>query len=268
MGPISGIGVLIFNQSQDVYEEVVSGQNVSLFINSIDSTVHRILPTGVTFDIKEKASDFTLFVSSNMAKIFSTTLSAFFSLILIFLSIFYFLKNGSKWRQVIVELSPLADKDDKKIIFRLEKTVNGVLKGYLLIAIVQGILMGVGFWIFGIPNGALWGVVAAIASLVPMIGTAFVSVPAIIFLFVTGHDVAAFSFLLWSLVVVGMVDNFLNPVIVGSKTNLPPLFILFSVLGGIAVLVPIGILVGPLAVSLLYTLLSIYKNEFEQDLTL
>lgn len=265
LGPILGIGVLVFNQSQDVYTEVVSGQNVGSFIDSIDNTINKILPTGITFDIKEKALDFTLLVSNNVARIFSTTLFAFFSLVLIFLSIFYFLKDGAKWRQALIELSPLADKDDRKIIVRLESAVNGVLKGYLLIAIVQGILMGVGFWIFGIPNGALWGTVAAIASLVPMIGTAFISVPAIIFLFVTGHDVAALGFLIWSIVVVGMVDNLLNPLIVGSKINIPPLFILFAVLGGIAVLGPVGILVGPLAVSLLYTLISIYKNEFRQD---
>ena len=265
LGPISGVGVLVFNQSQNVYKEIINGQNVNSFIDSIDNTINKILPIGITFNIKEKAPDFILFISDNIAKIFSTTLFAFFSLILIFLSIFYFLKDGAKWRQELIELSPLADKDDRKIIVRLEKAVNGILRGYLLIAIVQGILMGVGFWIFGIPNGALWGTIAAIASLVPMIGTAFISVPAIIFLFAGGHEVAALSFLIWSIVVVGMVDNFLYPLIVGNKINIPPLFILFAVLGGIAVLGPVGVLVGPLAVSLLYTFLLIYRNEFKQD---
>jgi len=265
LGPISAVGVLVFNQSQNLYREVISGQTADPFINSIDQSINRILPSGITFDIKEKASDFILFVSKNIAGIFSATLSAFFSLVLIFLSIFYFLKDGAKWRQALIELSPLSDKDDKKIIVRLESAVNSVLKGYLFIAILQGVLMGIGFSIFGIPNGALWGVVAAIASLVPMIGTAFVSIPAIIFLLVGGHDVAALSFLIWNIVVVGMVDNLLNPFIVGNKINIPPLFILFAVLGGIAALGPVGILVGPLSVSLLYTLISIYKNEFTQS---
>ncbi len=264
-GPISGIGVLVFNQSQEVYQEVISEENVGSFIDKINSTINNILPGDMTFDVKEKTSDFTLLIADNIAKIFSATLSAFFSLLLIFLAIFYFLKDGVKWKQALIELSPLADKDDRKIISRLETAVNGVLKGYLFIAILQGILMGVGFSLFGIPNGALWGTVAAIASLIPMIGTAFISVPAIIFLFATGQDVQAIGFLIWSIVVVGMVDNFLNPVIVGKKISIPSLFILFAVLGGISVLGPIGILVGPLAVSLLYTLISIYKNEFKQD---
>ncbi|OGI64418.1 hypothetical protein A2733_01265 [Candidatus Nomurabacteria bacterium RIFCSPHIGHO2_01_FULL_40_20] len=268
LGPIAGIGILVFDQSQDVYRSVVEGQGVGTFIDSIDNGVNKLLPQGITFDVKEKISDFVLVVSNNITKIFSTTLSAFFSLTLMLLAIFYFLKDGAKWRQKLVELSPLRDKDDKKIIVRLEKAVNGVIKGYLLIAVIQGLLMGVGFSIFGIPNGALWGVVAAIASLVPMIGTAFVSVPAIIFLFATGHDVSAFGFIIWSVVVVGTVDNLLNPFIVGSKINIPPLFILFAVLGGISIMGPVGVLVGPLAVSLLYTLISIYKSEFKQDTVL
>ncbi|MBP9715300.1 MAG: AI-2E family transporter [Candidatus Pacebacteria bacterium] len=265
LGPISGIGVLVFNQSQDVYNSIVEGQGVGPFIDSIGNGINDILPNGISVNIKEKASDFALLVSNNVAKIFSTTLSTFFSLTLIFLSLFYFLKDGARWRQALVELSPLSDRDDKKIIIKLERAVNGVIKGYLLIAVIQGLLMAVGFAIFGIPNGALWGVVAAIASLVPMIGTAFVSVPAILFLFATGHDAQAIGFLIWCVIIVGTVDNLLNPYIVGSKVNIPPLFILFAVLGGIAVLGPVGVLVGPLAVSLLYTLISIYKSEFKED---
>ena len=99
--------------------------------------------------------------------------------------IFYFLKDGARWRKAIVILSPLSDRDDEKIISRLKLAVNGVIKGYLLVALVQGLLMGIGLSFFGVPHPALWGVVAAIASLIPMIGTALVSIPAFIFLFLT-----------------------------------------------------------------------------------
>ena len=117
LGPIAGIGILVFDQSQDVYRSVVEGQGVGTFIDSIDNGVNKLLPQGITFDVKEKISDFVLVVSNNITKIFSTTLSAFFSLTLMLLAIFYFLKDGAKWRQKLVELSPLRDKDDKKIIF-------------------------------------------------------------------------------------------------------------------------------------------------------
>lgn len=178
---------------------------------------------------------------------------------------FYFLKDGAKWRKAIVVLSPLDDKEDEKIISRFSLSVNAVIKGYLFIAVVQGALMGFGLWFFNIPNPALWGVVAAAVSLIPTFGTALVSVPAMIFLFVTGDTSSAVGLLIWSTIVVGMVDNFLSPFIVGKKINIPPLLILFSVLGGISLLGPVGVLVGPLTISLLYTLISIYRNEFKQN---
>ncbi|MDP2789320.1 MAG: AI-2E family transporter [bacterium] len=264
--PLLSIGAMVFNQTQNVYHLVVDGGNVSVFVNSIGNSINNFLPEGVTFDASEKLSGFITFLSENIAKIFSTTISAFFSFILMLLVIFYFLKDGTKWKRAIVVLSPLADKDDEKIMSRLSLAVNSVIKGYLFIAIIQGVLMGVGLWFFGVPNPALWGVLAAITSLLPTIGTAFVSLPAIIFLLVTGNTASAIGLTIWAVLAVGMIDNFLSPAIVGGKINIPSLLILFSVLGGISFMGPIGVLVGPLTVSLLYTLISIYRNEFRQSI--
>ncbi len=124
--------------------------------------------------------------------------------------------------------------------------------------------MGVGLTIFGVPHAALFGLFAAVASLVPSIGTAIVAIPVILFLFASGDTTAAIGFTIWSTIIVGFVDNLLNPVLVGRKTNIPPLFVLFSVLGGIALLGPVGILIGPLTISLLLALISIYR-EREMD---
>ena len=265
-GPLLGIGVIIFNQSQDVYHIVVNNGNVGPFMTSISDTINKVLPEGIVFDANEKASDFISFVSKNIANIFSSTLSAFFSFLLMLLIMFYFLKDGARWKQAIIVLSPLSDRDDEKIIARLRQSVNSVIKGNLFIALIQGVLMGIGLWLFGIPNGALWGIVAAVASLLPTIGTATISVPAIVFLFITGQTGSAVGLLIWAAVVVGMVDNFLSPLIIADKTNIPPLLILFAVLGGLSLLGPVGILVGPLTISLLYTLISIYRNEFKKEI--
>ncbi len=264
-GPILGIGVIVFNQSQDAYISVLSTRSALPFVNSIENTINKILPSGVTFDANEKISSFVSYISGNIANIFSTVVSAFFSFLLMLFIIFYFLKDGARWRKAVVILSPLSDKDDERIISRLILAVNGVMKGNLFIALIQGILMGAGLWIFGVPNPALWGVVAAICSLIPTFGTAFVSVPAIIFLFFTGNITQAVGLLIWAVVLVGTIDNFLTPLVVGGKTNIPPLLVLFSVLGGISLLGPVGILMGPLTISLLYTLISIYRNEFKQN---
>lgn len=264
-GPLLGIGTLVFKQSETAFNQFTSNKNTEPFLTSIDTAVNNVLPEGINFSIRDKTSEFVTYLSKNVADIFTTTLSAFFSFILLLLIIFYFLKDGMKWRKYIIILSPLSDKDDEKIIDRLTFSINGIIKGTLLISLIQGILMGVGLFIFGVPNPALWGMVAMFTSLLPTIGTAFVSIPAIIFLFATGNMVGAIGLTAWSTIIVGLIDNLLNPFIVGKTINIPPLLILFSVLGGISFLGPIGILVGPLAVSLLYTLISIYRNEFKQN---
>jgi|SRR3989344_5736476 len=263
-GPLLGIGTIVFNQSQDIYHLVVNNKDTGPFINSIGRSINKVLPAGVVFDINEKASNFISYISNNIANIFTTTLSAFFSFILMLLIIFYFLKDGARWKKSLIVLSPLEDKDDEKIIARLALAINAVIKGHLLIAFVQGVLMGFGLWLFNIPNPALWGMVAAVMSLIPTFGTALVSVPAIIFLFATKDTASAVGLLIWAVVVVGMIDNFLSPLIIGKNINISPLLILFSVLGGISLLGPVGILIGPLTISLLYTLISIYRNEFKQ----
>ena len=267
-GPLFGIGVLVFNQSQDVYHIVTDNGNTRPFLSAVETKINNILPNGMTFDINQKATEVVSYLSKNIASIFTTTVSAFFSFVLILLIIFYFLKDGAQWRKAIIVLSPLGDEDDERIISRLAQSVNGVIKGSLFIAIIQGTLLGIGLWFFGISHPALWGVVAAITSLIPTLGTSLVSVPSIIFLFVTGQTASAIGLLIWAGLMVGMIDNFLGPLIVSKKINISSLLILFSVLGGISLLGPVGVLVGPLTVSLLYTLISIYRNEFKKNQTL
>jgi predicted PurR-regulated permease PerM len=262
--PLFGIGSIVFNQSQNLYSSIVNNHgNAGPLINSIGNKINKILPRGVSFDMNEKVSSFISFLKDNIANIFSATIAVLFSFILLLLTIFYFLKDGENWKKTLVELSPISDGNDKKILDKLSQTINAVLKGYLLIFFIQGTLMGIGLAIFHVPNPAIWGVVAGIASIIPPMGTAVVSVPAVIFLFATGNTGLAIGLLIWAVLIVGMGDNLLNPYIVGHKINIPPFLILFSVLGGISLLGPVGILIGPLTVSLLYTLTEIYQSEFK-----
>lgn len=264
-GLILGIGIILLNQSQDVYSLFVSNGDSSPFIDSINNSINKILPAGISFNLYEKISNLITLVINNIASVFTSTLSTIFSLFLTFLSMFFFLKDNARWKKAVKILSPLSDADDEKIIEKLSLAVNGIIKGYLFIVFIQGTLVSIGFAIFGVPNPALWGLVAMITALVPTIGSGLVSIPAIIFLLVTGQTMNALGLLAWAVLMVGTIDNILNPIIVGSKINLPPLVILFAVLGGISLLGPVGILVGPLTISLLYTLISIYRNEFQNN---
>jgi predicted PurR-regulated permease PerM len=264
-GPIYAIGNIVLNQSLDAYNSLAKYGSITPFTESINASINKILPGNLSFDINEKIADLAALISKNILGIFSTTLTTIFSFFLMLLAIFYFLKDGKEWKEALIELSPLKNSDDLKIINSFYRTVNGVIKGYLLIALIQGTLMAIGLKIFGVPNPALWGVITGLASMIPTVGTGFVSVPAIIYLYFTGSIGPMIGMIIWAVLIVGLVDNLLNPIIVSKNIKIPMLLILFSVLGGIALLGPVGILIGPLVISLLYTLLSIYRKEFENN---
>lgn len=264
-GPLFAIGIVVFNQLQDLYFSLAINGSASTFMTGIEGSINKVLPLGVHFDINQKVSELVSLLAENLATIFTSTLSTIFSIFLVIISLFLFLKDGSRWRRSLIALSPLNDKDDEKILKKLSMSINGIIKGYLLIAVIQGTLMGLGMAFFGVPNAALWGLIAAIGSLLPTIGTALISVPVVVFLFATGQTTEAIGMSIWAFAIVGWVDNLLNPMIIGKSINIPQILVLFSVLGGLALMGPIGFLIGPLTVSLLYTLLSIYKNEFEEQ---
>ena len=263
-GPLLGIGILVFNQSQNVYHSVISGAADGPLVVSLQNKITAILPQGVNFDLNQKISELTSYLFGNIVNIFNTTLTTLMSFILLLFSIFYFLKDGERWKKAIIKISPISDADDQKIIARLTHSINGIFKGTMLVALAQGFLMTIGLAFFGVPNPVLWGAIAAVASMIPSVGTAVVSVPAIIYLYMTGHLLPAIGLLAWAGLLVGTIDNLLNPFLVGRKIDIPPFLILFSVLGGISLLGPAGILIGPLVVSLLYALVSIYRNEFTE----
>ncbi len=261
--PFFFIGSSVFRQSQEMYSSITSNGGPSPYIAHISQSISEVLPNGISVDVAKKIDDIASFLSGSASKIFTSTISTLFSFLLVLLSLFYFLKDGKQWRDMLIDLSPLPDEYDEKILYKLSRAVNGVMKGYLLIALVQGLLMGIGLWIFGVPNPALWGVFAGVASMVPSIGTALVAVPAILYLLVTGDSTGAVGFTAWALILVGTIDNFLNPIVVAKNIDLHPLIILFAVLGGISLMGAVGILIGPLVVSLLYTLLTIYREHFK-----
>jgi predicted PurR-regulated permease PerM len=262
-GPLVLISSSVFDQAQSMYTTLTTGGSSGKVINEINALAERYLPWA-SFDAKDHIAQLAGSVTSSLGDIAQFVISLLFSLFVFILALFYFLEDGARWRKAIIHGSPISDENAEKVLNKLARSIDGVVKGYLFIGLIQGTLLGVGLWIFGVPNPALWGLVAGIASLVPAIGTALVSIPAVLYLFSIGESGAAIGLALWGAALVGMVDNFLSPVIVGRRIDIHPMFILFAVLGGIAVMGPAGILIGPLVISLIYALTSVYSSEMKQ----
>jgi len=138
-------------------------------------------------------------------------------------------------------------------------SIRSIIGGSIVVAICQGIVSGIGFAIFGIPNPALWGTLAGLAALIPGVGTSLILIPAVVYAFVAGSLFHGIGLGIWGLTAVGLLDNFLSPKLIGGGLKIHPLIVLFSIIGGLTFFGPEGFLLGPLTISLLMALLGIYR---------
>ncbi|TAK57045.1 AI-2E family transporter [Patescibacteria group bacterium] len=258
--PATFVANQVFTDSVGLYNHIKDGgvDGLAVIVDKIESPIQAIFPS-FSIDVQKYVSFVFTFFSDNFGNFFSNTAHGVFNLILGIIMLFYFLKDGAKFKKEIVRLSPLADHYDGEILAKLALAVNSVVRGSLFVAIIQGVFVGIGFHFFGVPNATLWATIAAVISLVPGLGTALVIVPSIIYLFFTGNTTGAIGLFVWGVLAVSVIDNILLPVFIGKGFHIHPLLILLSVLGGISIFGPFGFLLGPLFLSLLFTLGDIYK---------
>lgn len=267
--PLILIGAQIFREAQDLYVYLTNngGGDINILVsieNNFNNFVRSIFPniqpvniaSGIDFDLYIREGLNWLF--RNVGSLLSSVTSITLNFLIFLLAFFYLLKDGKRFKKQLILLSPLPDKYDEEISDKLEIAINSIIKGSITVALIQGFLTGIGFNIFGVPSPAFWGAVAAVASLVPALGTAVVTAPAVIFLFVSGNVFGAIGLAIWGAVAVGLVDNFIGPKLIQRGTKLHSFLILLFALGGLSLFGPIGFLLGPIILSLLAALIDIY----------
>ena len=177
-------------------------------------------------------------------------------------TLFFLLRDGSEFLQKIQRLLPMDREHQQRLLKNIVDAVVAVVHGSLVVAMVQGLLAGLAYWAMGVPFSVLWGVVTAFVSLLPVGGSALVSVPASIYLFFQGENIRGIVLLVWCLGFVGMADNILKPLLIGNRLGLPVLFLFFGILGGLALFGALGIILGPALFALLRALLDLYSQEY------
>lgn len=263
MAPLTLLGMQVVQEATGVYETISEQQEElsdDVLVNVerlIEGYVRPYIPS-FNLDLVAVLRQSLGWVTAHIGPVFSNTLQGILQFFLGLVAFYYLLKDGPSFIQTFIKLSPLTDANDRRIMQRLNTAINSIITGTLMIAVVQGVASGVGFWMFGVPSATLWGGAAALGALVPGVGTTIVLVPAVIYLFITGNTFQAIGLIIWGALAVGSIDNFLGPMLVGRGVRIHPMLILFSVLGGIAFFGPVGFILGPLVLSLLYALLDIY----------
>ncbi|MGE0384384.1 MAG: AI-2E family transporter [Gammaproteobacteria bacterium] len=186
-------------------------------------------------------------------------------LIVLVLALYYFLRDGAGIVDWITDLVPMEAQHKRMIVERLAQTISAIVRGTFITASTQGALTGLGLAVAGVPFPVMLGIAAALLAVVPFVGASLVWLPAAIYLYATGEVVAAVGLFAWGAAVVGLVDNFLRPVVVGERANLPILLLLLAVLGGIQVYGVIGALFAPLLVALFLAFVRIYREQYRSE---
>ncbi|SDS07385.1 AI-2E family transporter [Christiangramia echinicola] len=204
----------------------------------------------------------TNWVSSNLQSLAGGTFNAFIAIGIMYFMLYYMLTNRQSLRDSMITYIPLGQENLRIIGEESNMLVKSNALGIPLVAIVQGVIALIGFLIFGVPDPFFWFVITAIGSMIPFIGTAIGILPAAILLFAQGNDWQGVAILIYGFVVVGSTDNIIRLYVLERLASVHPLITLFGVIVGVPLFGFIGLIFGPLLISLFLLILKIYKKEY------
>jgi len=182
-------------------------------------------------------------------------------LIFMLFAIFFFLKDGPDFLSRIRDYLPFSEEDKNRIMSKVKDMVISTVYGGVVVAIIQGILGGIAFYLLGIKSPVLWGTAMSVMSFLPMLGTFSIWGPMTGYLFIQGYYMKGIILLLVGFLGISMVDNILKPIIISGRTKMPTLAVFFSVLGGIKLFGFIGFIMGPLVLALFVSVFEIFRQK-------
>lgn len=175
--------------------------------------------------------------------------------------LFFLFRDGRYIGRSILACMPMSDAKNRALIHKFAAVVRATVKGNIAIAVIQGAIGGLAFWLLGIQGALLWGALMIFLSLLPAVGSALIWLPAAIYLFTTGEATKGAILVGVGVGVIGLVDNLLRPKLVGADTKMPDYVILVSTLGGISIFGINGFVIGPLIAALFMAAWAIFRDE-------
>lgn len=263
--PLIVFGWLLFKESREIYPKTLFYLNED---SSLNLTIQ--LPSFIkdeSLNLKEIALKNVQQIQDKIIKSGAKVLkNIFFFLVDFFVMIFtlfFIFRDGDKFLKWIVEIIPMDNTHIYRILNQFYLTIIAITKGLLLTAAAQGFIAGVGYYFAGAPSPILLGTLTSFSALIPFIGTSVVWAPiAVIMFFFKGHTAGIFI-AAWGFLVVGLLDNFLRPLLIGREVKLPFFLLFLGLFGGLRIYGPMGLFVGPILVSMVATFLQIYKEHMK-----
>ncbi len=275
--PVSVFIGILANEAYDMYlaarEAVLSNPFKELFANSrIVEKINPILANfGLTITgdeinkaIAELGRVVGLFLYDQARSMTTNLLNVVVNFFFMILIIFYLLIDSHRLASFIIELSPLPDDQDEKLIQKFKDMAGAILIGNGLGGIIQGALGGAVFAMFGFKSPFLWGVIMALMAFLPIVGIGIVFIPASIYLFLYGRFAAGIFFIVFYVLLSGGIEYFFKPKLVGKRVQMHTLLVFLSIIGGLKLFGILGIIYGPLVVTAFLTLSDIYESSYRR----
>ncbi|MBA5762209.1 AI-2E family transporter [Vibrio sp. 404] len=261
--------------SQNVYYWVTHGGIQEVFAHPWVVKTLSVVNTYLPFEeikpqeIAQRVAQFATTFGTNIvgfsAKILGDATNFLMSFFLMLFVLFFLLRDHDKIISAMRHILPLSRSQEDKLLNEVEKVAKSAVMGSFLTAIAQGLAGGFGMWLAGFP-GLFWGTMMGFASFIPVVGTALIWIPATLYLFITGDTSWAIFLLVWSIAVVGSIDNLLRPLLMQGSGGMNTLMIFFSLLGGLHLFGLIGLIYGPIIFAVTMVLFYIYEEEFSDFL--
>lgn len=267
--PLTFIGSRVLSEAYSSYNAIFSASSnaqINSTISWLSQKINEVAPAFIApVDLTVYAKSVLEWFVGNLGIIFTGIAKGLFTFVLSLFMLFYFFRDGSKIKKFLIEHSPLNEPYNSRLIEKIREAINSVVRGSLVVALLQSIVSGIGFYIFGVPNPSLWGGLTFVAAFVPTLGTSLVIVPVIIYMFFASNTLMALGLTVWGILAVGLIDNTLGPVLVGRGMKIHPLVVFIGVLGGVSLFGPMGFIVGPIVFALLYAVSDIYFEFIKKD---
>lgn len=271
--PLASITASLTSQLVVVFNDLQTGQlnpekSINTAFSRLPSWARRLLQRFGLIDFstfQQKITDLYAQISQTLAQSAFTfgqfTFELFGKSFVTLYLAFYLIRDAGPNATYFRRYLPASVEHNQLLIDRFIAVIHATVKGNLLIAVIQGILGGIAFWFLDLSAALLLAVLMALLSLVPAVGTALVWVPVAIYLFSTGNHTQALALVIWGAMVIGLVDNFVRPMLVGQETQMPNYVVLVSTLGGLAAFGINGFILGPLVAAMFITLWHIQADE-------
>ena len=260
---LEGFGDTVRNWQQ---EGIRFNGSVFKEIESALSGVLGLVQTNFQEIVSELIDNFINFLTQVGKNIPKNAFLFFVNMMVMIFTLFFLFRDGPSLFHRFKELVPMDEKHKDNISHQLYITVTSVVRGVFIVALTQATLAGIGYLVVGATSPVVLGFATLLAAIIPLIGPAAVWLPVSCYYFMQGFPGRGIFLLVWGALVVSLVDNFLRPILIGSRTKLPILFLFFGILGGIKVYGLMGIFLGPLVVALLIAFIKIYREEYSQSL--